>query len=273
MSSMNHIMDRVVKYGAGSLRLLLIVVFAWFFIRPTRRSSNNDNGAASDESEKEFKDYVRSMRWVCQMIYGSLGALLNSNDIPSYMKLALLFSIGIVAFLSEIFIDSSILVYWLKTIMGDLVAGKLDSFEFQLGAGLVLFVVTPSIALIAEYPIAAVATKYGRVFVLLFIIQFVCEYGDAHFEQWKFFRHRYSFEALSLALLLLFELANYELAIIRYDLCACLFYRVFGFVVAAAISSLPSIGRHQQALKLIAVTTCIFEYIIIMIIIVPYRIL
>ena len=47
----------------------------------------------------------------------------------------------------------------------------------------------------------AAASPYFRILPLLFLIQAVCEYGDAHMEHLKFFRHRYGFEAFTLAVL------------------------------------------------------------------------
>ena len=47
----------------------------------------------------------------------------------------------------------------------------------------------------------AAASPYFRILPLLFLVQAVCEYGDAHAEHLKFFRHRYGFEAFTLAVL------------------------------------------------------------------------
>ena len=44
----------------------------------------------------------------------------------------------------------------------------------------------------------AAASPYFRILPILFVIQAVCEYGDAHMEHLKFFRHRYGFEFFTL---------------------------------------------------------------------------
>ena len=60
----------------------------------------------------------------------------------------------------------------------------------------------------------------------------MCEFGDAHLEHHplvgKFFRHRYGFEAFTLAALTCMPggITTPELRVVQYDLVICLFYRV-----------------------------------------------
>lgn len=68
--------------------------------------------------------------------------------------------------------------------------------------------------------------KYGKLYLILSAIQFICEYGDNHYEYLLFFRHRYSFELLSLLMLVIFNFKSFELEVIQIDLIACLAYRM-----------------------------------------------
>ncbi len=62
----------------------------------------------------------------------------------------------------------------------------------------------------------------------------MCEYGDGQLEHLAFFRHRYSYDVASLALLLLLRLEPLEMAAVRLDVLQCLAYRAANLVVVVA---------------------------------------
>ncbi len=106
------------------------------------------------------------------------------------------------------------LVYMFKTAGGDLLAGKLDQKEWwAAAAGLaILPLLLPALqaalgaagAAAAAAPLAQLYSTpaadggFGRILLLLFVIQLGCELGDSRLERWTFFRHRYSFEVCPL---------------------------------------------------------------------------
>ncbi len=99
--------------------------------------------------------------------------------------------------------DATMAVYLVKTFGGDFLAGKLDTFEWRA----VLLFTMALVMTVPYFGVAGGAALFvfegglGRVLLLLFLAQLFCEYGDNHWEKWTFFRHRYSYEATSLALL------------------------------------------------------------------------
>ena len=85
----------------------------------------------------------------------------------------------------------------------------------------------------------------------------MCEFGDAHLEHHplvgKFIRHRYGFEAFTLAALTCMPggITTPELRVVQYDLVICLFYRVSNLciimykngLVAAAVAAVAKAAR------------------------------
>ena len=109
-------------------------------------------------------------------------------------------------------------------------AGKLDTLEWKLVLLFSFFLVAP-LAIFYETIVDSnleIISKYSRILLLLFFIQFICEYGDNYWEHLTFFRHRYSFESLTLALLLLFQsLEAFEVKVIQVVIHASMIIRYY----------------------------------------------
>ena len=259
--------DRAVKYGFGVPRLLLVTLFAFevvprFFMNvdgvvvesasvPTSTSffssffgSSSSSAAAAAEAaaaaQQQARDaavealrlapYLASMRWVGHTYMGSIGAGVNVQVLGFLGNLTMLL-VAATACLWDATHDYSILVYLMKTFSGDQLAGKLDTLEWQLVLLFTFGIFAPGLWILAGADAtarAAAASPYFRILPLLFVIQAVCEYGDAHMEHLKFFRHRYGFEAFTLAVLTCLPggITPLELRVVQYDLVICLFYRV-----------------------------------------------
>lgn len=144
---------------------------------------------------------------------GAIGAVINTNALGSLRTNVVLLCCGGAALFADVARGRGLptLVYSLKTPIGDLLAGKLDCWEFQLALALVIAACVPALHLAqssgvlgaaALGPAALLLTTpaaqggYGRILLLLSAIQLACEWGDAHWERWAFFRHRYSFVRL-----------------------------------------------------------------------------
>jgi hypothetical protein len=213
----NNIRDRSQKYGWGSVRLFIIIA-------ATLLSSRANDAWA----HAQLLAYLNSMRWICHLFYGGAGALLNSGKFDAEFQIALLI-LGLFFLCSELAIDNVILVYFFKTIFGDILAGKIDSFTFQFGSVAMIVVVAP----LSYYLSSADGTinDFIRIFFLLFGVQFFCEYGDKNWDRFSFFRYRYSFEVANALILAYMSLSFKEISVIHYDLVACWSYRVFNYAL------------------------------------------
>ena len=245
--------DRQLKYGWGTLRLALTFIFAfcfapvpskipvpvpvpvgeavdWFnlhtFSALFSRSYVLPFGAL-------FEYFASSYRWCIYVYIGSIGSIINVKLLSFEVNVIL--GIIVVALLAaDITIyDYTILVYTLKTAVGDIFAGKVDSKEFILAAICMFALIVPSVLMLMEssHAITLHIQENRYIFLYLAIVQFFCEYGDKHWEQLIFFRHRYSFEVCNILLLVCCSWKFYELTIIRNDLLACLFYRISNYMV------------------------------------------
>ena len=229
--------DRLKKYYYGTIRLFIVVLISF--------SISSSNSLLPIISPINFimaniSSYYKSFRWIFHIYIGSIGAYVNVKISNLYINTFLLLLAGIFCIYDVIKFDYSILIYLMKTFGGDYFAGKLDTTEWKLVLFFVFGLLLP-IILIFEQNIKTYLTEYFRIFICLFIIQLICEYGDAHFEQYSFFRYRYSFEVLTLCLIFLLpNIQNYELDIIRYDLVTCLFYRISNFIIILFSSNLLS---------------------------------
>jgi hypothetical protein len=259
--------DRAIKYGWGIPRLAILCILA-FEIAPRLSSGVTDSSAMGLES------YLRSWRWLTHAYIGSIGAAVNvqlqglwvyrpssafqhpstighpcvsARPLLSLQKYARThhmrtpqFNIGMLLvaaamILWDLRVDYAILVYMCKTFSGDYIAGKLDTTEWRL---VLLF--TSGVAACAwrlEASNAADALgPYGRILAVLALVQLICELGDNYLEHCKFFRHRYSFEACSAAIMFGLNLSAAEFRPLQHDLVICLFYRLSNGVIILAKS-------------------------------------
>ena len=253
--------DRAAKYGWGVPRLALVTLFA-FEIVPRAFLAGSPapvdalvstpppftaKAAAAPFAPLTLVPYVQSLRWIAHAYTGSIGAGVNVQVLGLLGNLAIMAVAGGLC-LWDLTKDISLVVYFLKTFCGDQLAGKLDTAEWKL---VLAFTFALPLALWgaagANEAAFAMFLPYARIAPVLFAIQAVCEFGDAHLEYHpligKFFRHRYGFEAFTLCALTMMPggVTAPELRVVQFDLVVCLFYRVAnlaiilhkqGFVVA-----------------------------------------
>ena len=154
------------------------------------------------------------------MLQGTIGAVVNVNIVSPTCNICLLLLCGIAIGL-DLRHDATMAIYLFKTLGGDFIAGKLDTLEWKI-SGIFAFVIAALCAILSD----GVAKDYGRIFSILFLMQVFCEYGDNHWERFKFFRHRYSFELIHTAILFnLPGMREKELRVLLMDLIACAAYR------------------------------------------------
>ena len=215
--------DRGLKYGFGVPRLLLVCLAAFSF------APRLCVGGIGSESGLDLLSYLRAGRWVAHAYIGSIGALVNVEIGGLPLNVALLTGAAVLVG-RDALLDHCMAAYLVKTFGGDFLAGKLDTLEWKLVLGFTFAVVTP---LSLVYDLGG-AGSYLRIILALFLVQLVCELGDAHLEDYTFFRHRYSFECLSVAVLALTpRLQAHELRTVQHDLVICLFYRLSNLAIIA----------------------------------------
>lgn len=229
----NH--DRLLKYGYGIIRLSILFLFISFHYVSPRivlfQSSYFPIFPFSFISSSSTTSHsLRLGLWLSRYhgcIYlGSIGAPINIKIYNFSLNLLLLVIGGVYCLYdSYIYRDYIILIYLLKTFTGDYLAGKLDTVEWKLVLFFIYGLVLP-LHLYSDSQFPQNFHSYLPIFLYLFIIQFICEYGDNYYESWTFFRHRYSYEILNLLLVLLVPLTEYELSIVQYDMLICLWYRI-----------------------------------------------
>ena len=210
--------DRAAKYGWGLPRLALVCLIAFELAPRASIAVSSPSQAAA----LGFLPYLRSGRWIGHLYIGSIGAAVNVQIRSVAFNLCMLGGAAALI-LYDMRLDYAILIYMLKTFSGDFIAGKLDTFEWRL---VLLF--TGIVAVAAWHLEAANAPlafqPYTRILPALATVQLICELGDAHLENWSFFRHRYSFEMLSLLVLFGLHLTPEEFLPIQHDLVICLGY-------------------------------------------------
>lgn len=180
-----------------------------------------------------YLDYPKS-RILSHVYIGSMGAVVNVSVLPLSANVALLLLAAALVLWDVAHYgvgagDWSVVVYLVKTMGGDFLAGKLDSLEWQLVLAFAFAVLLPA----AVY-FGGSVEAWGPITLALFLVQLVCEFGDGHLEEWTFFRWRYSFELCTLLLVLLVHWRPHELRVIQIDLVTCLCYRLANFLLILA---------------------------------------
>ena len=167
---------------------------------------------------------ANSIEWK-PVAMGLTGAAVNTKIFHSWVNVCILCLCGCLILFSP---QADIVVfamYLLKTTIGDTLAGKVDAFEWHLGAVFVVLLAA------ASYQLEAVQVLGGSYMLLLLTChQFFVELADARWEHWKFARHRYLYEGFYLLLLLVYPklvlpLSSFELDVVRCDIFACWAYR------------------------------------------------
>lgn len=206
--------DRAIKYGFGAARLIFLT---WLCVKLT---SSFD---------------LLAGRWLIPVFAGAIGAIVNVEILSPKFNLVM-FAACAASIIFDVRVnDASLAIYLSKTMAGDFFAGKLDTTEWRIagifGVALVSY---------AMFSLEETSTEFGRIWVLLFVGQVFCEYGDAHFEDWLFFRHRYSFEIVSaLTLIAVPSMTSMERRVVLMDMVACSAYRAsnIGIIFARAMLS------------------------------------
>jgi len=214
--------DRARKYGWGLVRLAALTA-ASFALAPELSTGVPPEQAAA----LGLGPYLASRRWLTHLYLGIIGAIVNVRVRGFGTNLALLLVAG-AACVADARHDYAILVYLAKTFGGDFVAGKLDTREWRLVLLFVFGLFGPALWL-RERDAWGAAAPYARIFPLLLAAQAACELGDNYLEHYKFFRHRYSFEASAAAMLFALHPTPAELAVVQHDLVVCLGYRIGNF--------------------------------------------
>lgn len=233
--------DRLEKYGWGTLRLALLLAAA--LLLAPRLSAQPAAAAAATAA------YLHSWSWAGHAAVGAVGALVNAGALGGLAAnlAALAGAVGICLLDVSRGCGLATFVYLAKTAGGDLLAGKLDQREWWASIAAFLVLLYPALAaaranadvlgpLVTQLLAPAAEGGFARILALLLALQAACELGDARLERWAFFRHRWSFEAGTAALLCALRLHPQELAVVQIDLVACLAYRAVGFLAAAAAS-------------------------------------
>ncbi len=242
--------DRSMKYSLGTIRLFIIVLLSFAF-NPAIDTVSSVIGKIFSKfpstaleylivENTALTNYITSLRFLGHAYLGSIGALVNVEVGGKNVAFFLLMLAAFACFYDSIkFGDISMLIYLMKTFSGDFLAGKIDTQEWKAVFFFVFGVFTPSLIFfessIFDVNVLTHIEEYQRIFIVMFLIQFVCELGDAKLENVSgigiVFRHRYSFEILTLAVLFyLPNLTNSEQFVIQVDLVACLFYRFSNFL-------------------------------------------
>lgn len=226
--------DRSLKYGYGSFRLLIVVYLSFFKSFSVYSKHPFTLNEFFYTPPASLHSYFSTNRYLGHIAIGSIGAMINVNITNSFFaNLALLGFLGCVCFW-DIQFDYAVLIYLMKTMGGDFIAGKLDTTEWKLVLFFVFIVLAPLSYFmhVSHSENLQVFLSYSRIFSILFIEQIICEYGDAHLEDWIFFRHRFSFEVANLGILLLLpEMKDHERLVLNVDLVTCFFYRFTNFLL------------------------------------------
>jgi hypothetical protein len=241
--------DRLAKYGYGVPRLLLLTLFAFALephqggVQPALHPSFT--AAPATPALRAAFGALSSPRWLVPAALGALGAGVNVNALHPSVTASLLLLAAAGAVGHTLRYGPALAVYLAKTFAGDFIAGKLDTAEWLAVLGF-----TAALSAFVFASSYAPVEPYGRIFALLFVVQTICELGDNYAENWKAFRHRYVFEVLTALLLVATpggHLEPHELAVIRTDLVACLFYRLANFGLCVVHSPYAWVAARKAA--------------------------
>lgn len=221
--------DRKIKYGIGTIRLSLLIIIFY----------------CVEKCSFDIVTYV-GMRYG---IFGIGGGLLNLHKFSTRYELVILCAL-ISNFVYEyVFCASSsrrtiLFMYFLKTVIGDALAGKLDNITWFKSVVVVLILWTvlssqrlmlpllPNIFQVVEMFYQELFTFGSHLF-----FHCLCEMGDNYYEKNVFFRHRYSYEISCVILYLICNANEHNYGtlststlLLFADMFASLLYRVTNYV-------------------------------------------
>jgi len=221
MESNSFKSDRIYKYGIGTFRLLFLLLAFNYFV------GVNIHGLFGGTT---LFSYV---------LFGIGVALLNLHFLSTTYQLVVLVLL-ILTFLVHLIMSVPskrlvLVMYLLKTIGGDGLAGKLDQRVWFRSLGIVLglwlllsynpfFPVLPGLVTLLE-----MLRPYLTVFSLHLICHWICEVGDNLFENVAFCRYRYTYELTSIFLIFV-DKSQINAELVLVDMIASLSYRFTNFV-------------------------------------------
>jgi len=210
--------DRLHKYGFGTVRLLFLLVFFTLFL--------------------EVQTLFNTTLVLSYGIFGFGGALLNLHVLSTGYQLVTLVLL-ILTFLTHLFLSLSasrlvVVMYLLKTIGGDGLAGKLDQTVWFRSLGIVLVLWTllshnPFLPILPDLvSLVEMLQPNLIVFSLHLICHWICELGDNLYENVAFCRYRYTYE-LSCIFLTLADNSQINMELVLVDIIASFTYRFTNF--------------------------------------------
>ncbi len=208
--------DRLQKYGFGTIRLFLLLLLL-MRLQPSAQT-----------------------RWNSLINYGIFGvggALLNLHALSTIYQIFILVILGTSFVKQYLSGPGAVLVlYFLKTVVGDWCAGKLDQklwFRSLTVAAVIWVALSQFAALLPDgQELVQILREHVIIFCLHAFCHFLCETGDNSYEDIKFFRHRYTYDLLSLLLFVTYNYSSssYNRELVICDMIASLSYRFTNFM-------------------------------------------
>ena len=225
--------DRTRKYLYGTVRLGFLL---WFVIGNSNKMYLSLNVAADDTGSTNSN--INTSTFVTDQLkpflFGIVGACVNTKILHIWMNVVLLLLCGGMILLCSRDRVIVIAMYLIKTTVGDLLAGKVDALEWHLGA-IFVFLLALAVYQLEQVTIYhQVLDVHGcNLLIILTMHQFIVEYFDSKWENYRFARHRYMYEGFYLLLFACYSfitggksLTVLEKEVILCDIVACFGYRL-----------------------------------------------
>lgn len=244
--------DRFRKYFDGFFRLAALTALSFTF--KCNPYFEGTTGSIITYDPGLLYAYLSSWRLLHHAPVGLIGAIVNVSNLRLEYNIVILgvVAAGVIADFQQN--GSAIVIVLLKTMIGDQLAGKLDTVEWKLVLLFVLVLSTAVYYTAGDAARAALYIQHGPTLLYLTIVQFICEYGDNHYEQLSFFRYRYSYEILTSFLYIFTATTEEARMIIRIDMVICMFYRLSNMLLLMCSYSSHFITDADTFVKV-----CIFK--------------
>ena len=206
--------DRLIKYGIGFIRLFILITSMIIMDKDLKISTLTNN-----------------YRYISYILVASIGACVNVEILNPIIEKILVLVI-IITGLYETSFDYTFLLYVTKTLIPDFFASKLDRGVWKL----LLFFSVSSVLIFNYFSDNENSIfRLLSIWIVLALTQLFCELGDEYYEDFYFFRHRYSFEVTMFIVWLFFlpmsKFADEERRFFYFDIIAALSYRFNGFIL------------------------------------------
>ncbi len=207
-----NLTDRQVKYGFGFVRLAITIALILY-----------------SDPKLNILELGNLLRWFTFIILPISGNAFNVEILNPKIEKAFLFILFLLS-IYDLSNDYTIILYYTKTFIPDLIAGKLDRPLWKF----ILFL-TVVIYIFVHIFYHDEIVQNLNLWLLLAFTQLFCELGDNYFENYVFFRHRFSFEICALFVNYIKPLSGmkiHEKRFVIFDLIASLSYRGGGLLFA-----------------------------------------